>query len=297
MIRDRLPDLCARRRRDSNFGRGLLQDVCIQIGQNKRVKDILEQAEKIRGMLDILQDNVNIVKKLHNNELLHTNPDMQTELEGRTFIISQTSVKIRTSLKDMSKDIPNFEELTLDAAREGTAHARIRVLQYVTSFELFSEIMREYNDAIMKYHAKCSSIYHQQKRLLRKENASQYIESDPEEGEKVSLFVDNILEESRIAKAQLSEIQMRHTEMMKLEKSLTEIRGIFVEMAFAVEKQGEQLNCVEHFAGQATDNVDSGKTDISKAERRKNRYRKRKIKCLSILVVIMLILLLIVIFL
>ncbi|XP_015111461.1 syntaxin-1A [Diachasma alloeum] len=297
MIRDRLPDLCARRRSDSNFGRGLLKDVCVQIGQNKRVKDVLEQAENIRTMLDILQDNVNIVKNLHNNELLHTNPDIHTELEGRTFIISQTSLRIRTSLKELSKDIPHFEELSLDAAREGTAHARIRVLQYVTSFELFSRIMREYNDALMKYHAKCSSIYHQQKRLLRKENSSQYIESDPEEGEKTSLFVDNILEESRIARAQLSEIQMRHTEMLKLEKSIVEIRDMFIEMAFAVEKQGEQLNCVEYFAGQATNNVDSGKVDIRKAEKRKNRHRKRKIKCLIILAIVIIILLLIAIFL
>ncbi|XP_063983691.1 syntaxin-1A-like [Diachasmimorpha longicaudata] len=296
MIRDRLPDLCARSRSDS-FGRELLKDVCVQIGQNKRVKDVLEQAEKIRIMLDTLQDNVHIVKGIHNNELLHTNPDIQTELAGRTFIISQTSAKVRMNLKELSRDIPNFQELSLDAAREGTAHARIRVLQYVTTFELFSEIMREYNEALIKYHAKCSSIYHQQKRLLRKENASQYIESDPEEGEKTSLFVDNILEDSRIAKAQLSEIQMRHTEVLKLEKSLVEVRDMFIEMAFAVEKQGEQLNCVEHFAGQATNNVDSGKIDLRKAEKRKNRHRRRKIKCLAILAIIIIILLLIAIFL
>jgi len=46
-----------------------------------------------------------------------------------------------------------------------------------------------------------------------------------------------ILEDSKIARQQLSDIESRHNEVLKLEKSLTEVRDIFAEMAFLIEKQ------------------------------------------------------------
>lgn len=46
-----------------------------------------------------------------------------------------------------------------------------------------------------------------------------------------------ILEDSRIARQQLSEIESRHQEVLKVEKSIVEIRDIFREMAFMIEKQ------------------------------------------------------------
>ncbi|KAK0160729.1 hypothetical protein PV328_008105 [Microctonus aethiopoides] len=150
----------------------------------------------------------------------------------------------------------------------------------------------------MKYHEKCSSLLHQHRILLRKETASQIFESsDNEDDEKVNLFVDNILEESRAAKFQLSEIQSRHDELLKLEKSLVEIKDLFFEIAFAVEKQGEQLNCVEYFAGRATDDVEDGRNELVEAENKRTKSRKRKIKLFIILGIIVLLLILIAIFL
>lgn len=46
-----------------------------------------------------------------------------------------------------------------------------------------------------------------------------------------------ILLDSKIAKQQLSDIKSRHNDVLKLEKSLIEIRDIFAEMAFLIEKQ------------------------------------------------------------
>lgn len=39
--------------------------------------------------------------------------------------------------------------------------------------------------------------------------------------------------------------------------------------------QGGQLNCVEYFAGQASDQVDNGRYNIAKA---KQKNKKRKVK-------------------
>ncbi|KAK0174684.1 hypothetical protein PV327_010424 [Microctonus hyperodae] len=163
--------------------------------------------------------------------------------------------------------------------------------EYTTMFQMFSNIMHEYNESLMRYHEKCSSLLHQHRILLRKETASQIFESsDTEDDEK-------ILEDSRAAKLQLSEIQTRHDELLKLEKSLVEIKDLFFEIAFAVEKQGEQLNCVEYFAGRATDDVEDGRNELIEAENKRTKSRKTKIKLFIILGIIVLLLILIAIFL
>lgn len=43
MIRDRMPDLRASRSNSSTFGRGFLQEVHLQIAQNKKLKELLDQ--------------------------------------------------------------------------------------------------------------------------------------------------------------------------------------------------------------------------------------------------------------
>ncbi|CAG5088036.1 Similar to Syx1A: Syntaxin-1A (Drosophila melanogaster) [Cotesia congregata] len=162
MVRDRLAELCANKRNDC---KSFLPEISQKLS-NKKVKDVLDEAEKIRDMVSILQENINIVKDLHNNVLSHTDLGIQNELESRTFIISQTAFRIRTSLKELGKDVSSVDELTLESARDGPVYMRIKFLQYATILRMFSDIMHAYNESLLRYHDKCSSLLHQQ-RILR----------------------------------------------------------------------------------------------------------------------------------
>lgn len=252
---------------------------------------MLIQAEEVRGLIEIITENISIIKDLHNNVLAYTNKDMQKELENRTYTISQTSFRIQRKLREMGKEISPIDNLTLSSAREGPIYIRVKVLQYTTMLRLFSEIMEEYNISMLRYHDKCRLLLQQQKVLIRKHITSEELEKLLD-NQGNSLFVDNILEDSRIARQQLSDIQSRHNDIIKVEKSITEVRDMFTEMAFLIEKQGEQVNSVEYFAGKTATNVDSGRNDLRKAEKRDHRHRKRKIKiCIIISIVVIVILL------
>ncbi|KAK1134078.1 hypothetical protein K0M31_011863 [Melipona bicolor] len=161
---------------------------------------------------------------------------------------------------------------------------------------LFSEVMEDYNASMIRYHKKCRLLLHQQKMLIQKHITSEELEKlfDAEEN---NLFVDNILQDSKIAKLQLSDIQSRYNDIIKVEKSIAEVRDIFTEMAFLVEKQGDQINSVEYYAGRAADDVDIGRIDLKKAEKRSQRHRKRKIKIAIIISIIIIIFLMVIIFL
>ncbi|XP_076626588.1 syntaxin-1A isoform X1 [Colletes latitarsis] len=273
MVRDRMSELRAGQTGSTTFGKGFLQDVHINISQNRKLKEVLDEVEEVRALIHLIVENTSIVKDLHNNVLSHTNKDIQKELESRTYTISQTSFRVQRKLREMGKEIAAIDDLTLSSARNGPVHIRIKALQYTSMLRLFSEVMEEYNTSMLRYHEKCRLLLQQQKLLIRKHITREELEKLLDSHEN-SLFVDNILEDSRIARQQLSDIQSRHNDIVKLEKSITEVRDMFTEMAFLIEKQGEQLNSVEYFAGKTADNVDNGRTDLKKAEKRSHRHRK-----------------------
>ncbi|XP_035737702.1 syntaxin-1A-like [Vespa mandarinia] len=295
MVRDRLPDLCACRNSSTTFGRGFLQDVHIQIAQNKKLKEVLMEVEEVRGFIQLLVENISVVKDLHNNVLSHTSKDMQRELEIRTQTISQTALYIQQKLRGMKENIAATDSFNTDNTKETPAHIRIRRLQYATMLKMFSDIMEDYNASLLRYHDKCLQLLQQQRMLIKKHTTYEIDETDNIQGN--SIFVDNILEDSKITKEQLSAIEVRHNEVLKLEKSIHEIKDMFTETAFLIEKQGEQINSVEYFAKNTTDDVESGKKCLNKAEERSHRYKKRKIKIGIIIGIIIFVILLIIVFL
>ncbi|XP_046817591.1 syntaxin-1A-like [Vespa crabro] len=295
MVRDRLPDLCACRNSSTTFGRGFLQDVHIQIAQNKKLKEVLMEVEEVRGFIQLLVENISVVKDLHNNVLSHTSKDMQRELEIRTQTISQTALHIQQKLRGMKENIAATDSFNTDNTKETPAHIRIRRLQYATMLKMFSDIMEDYNASLLRYHDKCLQLLQQQRMLIKKHTTYEIDETDNIQGN--SIFVDNILEDSKITKEQLSAIEVRHNEVLKLEKSIHEIKDMFTETAFLIEKQGEQINSVEYFAKNTTDDVESGKKCLNKAEERSHRYKKRKIKIGIIIGIIIFLILLIIVFL
>lgn len=69
----------------------------------------------------------------------------------------------------MSKDIPNIDDCSAssEAAREGPTYKRIKLLQYTTMRQMFSNVMLDYNESLLRYHEKCSSILNQQRVLSK----------------------------------------------------------------------------------------------------------------------------------
>lgn len=72
MVRDRMLELRASQG-NATFGKGFLQDVHIHIFPNKRLKEVLDEVEEVRALIQLIVENTAIVKNLHNNVLSHTN--------------------------------------------------------------------------------------------------------------------------------------------------------------------------------------------------------------------------------
>lgn len=63
----------------------------------------------------------------------------------------------------MGKGITVVDDLTV--VQDEPVYTRIRILQYTTMLQLFSEIMEDYNASLLRYHDKCLLLLQQQRTL------------------------------------------------------------------------------------------------------------------------------------
>lgn len=67
------------------------------------------------------------------------------------------------------------------------------------------------------------------------------------------------------ARAVLSEVQSRHDDIKKIEKTILELHQLFVDMQMMVEQQAETLNQIEHHAETTMVDLEAGNKDIDRA--------------------------------
>ena len=86
-------------------------------------------------------------------------------------------------------------------------------------------------------------------------------------------------------KETLNDIQKRHEMFQNLEKSVTELHEMFLDVATLVEAQGEMINRIDVHVTNATDYTDRAMNDTKKALEYAMAARRKKIMMLLCVVI------------
>ncbi|KAG9467972.1 hypothetical protein GDO78_013955, partial [Eleutherodactylus coqui] len=114
------------------------------------------------------------------------------------------------------------------------------------------------------------------------------------ESGQTDVFTCNILKDTQITKQALNEIETRHEEILKLERSIVELHDMFTYLAMEVEAQGETIDSIEKNILHSTDYVERAKKQLEQAVDNRTKARKKKIY-IAICVVVLLIIIAIII--
>ncbi|KAM9715775.1 syntaxin-4 [Menidia menidia] len=112
------------------------------------------------------------------------------------------------------------------------------------------------------------------------------------ESGQTDVFTQNILNDAKATKQALNEIETRHDEILKLERSIRDLHDMFQYLAMEVEAQGEMVNRIENNIKQSSDYVEKAKENVGAAVTYQQKARKKKIWiaiCLAILILILVI--------
>jgi len=111
-----------------------------------------------------------------------------------------------------------------------------------------------------------------------------------------SVFTEGIIVETAAARQMLADVEARHNDIVKLEKSLQELHDMFLEMAVLIEAQGEVVDRIQNHVEETKDFVQEAKVQLVKAEKLQGSARRKKIYIIIFLILLVIVIGLIIYF-
>ncbi|XP_023403933.1 syntaxin-19 [Loxodonta africana] len=181
---------------------------------------------------------------------------------------------IKKDLDDLIKEVKKSE----DENGPSSVVTRILKSQHAAMFRHFQQTMFIYNDTIAAKQEKCKTFIFRQLEVAGKEVSEEEVNDMLHQG-KWEVFNESLLTEINITKAQLSEIEQRHKELVNLESQIKDLRDLFIQISLLVEEQGESINNIEMTVNNTKEYVNTTKEKFGLAVKYKKRNPCRVLCC------------------
>lgn len=232
------------------------------------------------------------IQQLH-NDINHLAADVQTFSQQQKSLVASmrrfsvlkkecsTTREIKIQAEHIHKCLDDLSKTVKKAEKEhGSSSAIGRVLgsQRAVLFCRFQNTMLLYNDAITAKQEKCKGFIIRQLEVAGKEVSEEEVDDMVQQG-KWEIFNENLLTEVKITKAQLSEIEQRHKELVNLENQVKDLKGLFVQISLLVEEQGEMINSIEMEVTNIHDYVQTSREKFRLAAKYRRKHPCRVLCC------------------
>ncbi|XP_022162379.1 syntaxin-like isoform X1 [Myzus persicae] len=295
MIKDRLKELQAIvedvfpnhvHRMDSRNNIRGVDNVALdmQYSEYGYMEHFFDQIEQCRVKIRQIKEHVVLMRTLHGKLLLLPRQDenMKRDIDTKTENVKKMGKQVSTTLKGLEKQINQEEDESSGDNEQVSAALRIRKTQHATTIHMLVEALAEFNAEQIIYKEKCEERMQKVVSIAKAEISNDQFDELVSQGNYSAVFNGNIIAETLEARSTLQEVQDRHLELLKLEKSIQELRDMFVEMAMLVEKQGDIINSIEQHVLRAGEAAENAKVETKKAVIYTSKARVKKIVLMMI---------------
>ena len=210
-------------------------------------------------------------------------------------LLSENKRLAKSVRNTIQKDQERLEKFSSPKklSEEKRVELRMRRTQVHAQSRRFYEIWNEFNNSQREFRDKSKKLLVKRCRITNNNLSDEQIETMLDEGN-TAVFAKSVLDEERLARQQLTELQDRHDGLIKLEKSIKEVHDMFMDVALLVKDQGEVMDNIFQHVTSAEVDVEKGKGHLQKAQDMQRSARKKKICFFSVLAVIILIVIIVV---
>jgi syntaxin 1B/2/3 len=246
----------------------------------------MDNISKINNDLDNYNQLIELIE--FNQKKLLNEVNEEQELATRKqldSLISQAS-SLQQNLKS---DIKNAQSRASgDSSKRAQAeNSRQRFLKYIQDYRVVEANYREQNkeQAARQY------------RIVQPDATNAEVEEAISDVGGQQIFSQAILNASRRgeAKTALAEVQSRHRELQRLEKTMAELAQLFHDMEELVAEQNVAIQNVDQAVGNAQKDIELGLGHTDKAKESARKARKKKCWCYWILFIIFIILVIVIV--
>ncbi|CAH8511974.1 unnamed protein product [Schistosoma turkestanicum] len=266
------------------------EEEAIKIDGDSQMDLFFNEVEWIRKEIEKIRIEISQVKTKHGEILsaLQQNPKTKAQLEELNENIKCSTKKIQAKLQSLGQTIEKQE-----ATNAASADLRIRKTQHAANIHLFMDVMHDYNRTQTDFRDANKARIKRQLEIAQRSVTDDELENMLESGN-AQIFTQGIITDTQQARQNLADIEARHEDIMKLEKSIRELHDLFVDMAALIETQGELVDRIDINVKQTQDYVAEARQETKKAVIYKKKSRKKMIILIAIGSGVLLIILIIV---
>ncbi|MED6266546.1 hypothetical protein CHARACLAT_003172 [Characodon lateralis] len=198
--------------------------------------------------------------------------------------------EIKTLAGQIHKKLKNIEpKKGDDDGKYISINVRMQRTQHGVLSKEFVELMGHCNTIQAQYRDRNVERIQRQLKITGTNVTDEELDAMLESGQ-TDVFTQNILIDAKATKQALNEIESRHDEILKLERSIRDLHDMFQYLAMEVEAQGEMVDRIENNIKQSSNYVEKAKDNLEQAVTSQKKARKKKIWiaiCLAILILIL----------
>ncbi|XP_055385396.1 syntaxin-4 [Condylostylus longicornis] len=285
MGRDRLPDLLKYK---SNLNMGEDEVIIInldftprELQRMRNIEDSLQQYSDIRLKLKQLESNLDeMIRMTQQTNLPHFNENELDTLRNKNLSLGQ---KLMTTFNTLKINLPDDKNFTLES--------RIKRGLFYGLQKYYNIIWHKNENFLTNYETKLKKQLLHNAKIISWNITEEEVE-DLLATNNTNIFVDNILLDTENERRKLKDLMDRHSELIKLEKSIQDVHALFIRIQNLVAEQSDLINVIERNATQASEDVKSGEEKLDDARQIQRKVVKKKIWLYAFGVVLLIIVLL-----
>lgn len=233
----------------------------------------MERIGSVNASLDRYEALINEIDGLHKNLLTQINEEVEMEyrhqLDDLVAQASSLQYRLKTDIKDAQRD--GLHDSSMAAQAE---NSRQRFLKLIQDYRVIEANYKDEN----KEQAK------RQYMVIQPDATEDEIENAISDANGQQIFSQALLNANRRgeAKTALAEVQARHQELLKLEKTMAELTQLFNDMEELVIEQQQNVDVIDKNVEEAQQDVEQGIGHTNKAVASARRARRNKLICWGI---------------
>ncbi|CAN3374904.1 hypothetical protein DIURU_002582 [Diutina rugosa] len=244
----------------------------------------MEEIQDINSQLDQYSNLINLIANKQRNFL----QDLDLNEEDTEYNSKQID-----SLVAEAQSLQAKLKQRIRNAQETAVHQRDqqKLDQADTCRKRFLDLIQDYRQVESNNREQTKTQAERQYLIVKPDATDEEVRQVVENGDN-QYFQQALLQSNRRGEARtvLNEVQVRHRELLKLEKTMAELTQLFNDMEELVIEQEKPIQQIEAQVQQAQHDIEQGAGHTNKAVKSARAWRKKKIWCLIILLIIAIIL-------
>ncbi|KAH9934668.1 t-SNARE [Fomitopsis serialis] len=259
------------------------RDSTTALGATDSMSAFYAEISSIQDDLRTFNDNVARIGELHSRSLDNTDDAAAQRVAQQLDELVQDTSALSTTLKRRVKAL----ERSPGAGRDG----QIRRQQTGLVKQKFVEAIQSYQSVEQQFRSKYKQRMERQFKIVKPDASPEEVRAVVNDDQGGQIFSQALMNSNRYGQAQSAyrEVQERHEDIRRIEKTLTELAQLFNDMSVLVEQQEEQINVIETTAASVEKDTELGLNYTEKAVVSARAARKKRWICFGLLLIILII--------